>query len=51
MSEQKPEPKGKADSTASAYVIGGVPFLIFFFIALFGLWVGGCDSMNVMVPF
>ena len=45
------EPKGTTDAASVGYVLGGIPFLIFFFIALFGLWVGGCDANNVLVHF
>jgi hypothetical protein len=30
------------------YVVGGIPFMITFFVVLFGL-VGSCDAQNVMI--
>jgi hypothetical protein len=50
MEEQnEDQPKGTSDTTSWAYVLGGVPFLILFFVVLFGVLVGGCDSMNILV--
>ena len=52
MSDPKDDQKsGKADGISTAYVLGGVPFLILFFLGLFGLLVGSCDSANILVPF
>jgi len=45
------QPKGKADAASSAYVIGGVPLLIAFFLVLFGVLTGPLDSVNVLLPF
>jgi hypothetical protein len=52
MEEPKDDqPKGTADARSYAYTIGGVPFLIVFFVVLFGVLTGGLDSVNVMLPF
>ncbi len=32
------------------YVLGGIPFMIVFFVVLFGL-TGACDQRNIMLPF
>ena len=41
--EQKPEEQGTYDTVAKLYVIGGIPFMILFFVGLF-LLVGSCDQ-------
>lgn len=41
--------KGKVDAVSVAYVIGGIPSMILFFVVLFAL-VGACDQMGVYVP-
>lgn len=45
MQEQddKPEEQGTYDATSLFYVIGGIPFMIVFFVGLFML-VGSCDG-------
>lgn len=40
----------EVDGTSLFYILGGVPFMIVFFVALFVL-VGIADSGNVMIPF
>ena len=43
------EPRGKVDTASVLYVVGGIPFMIVFFVGLF-LLVGACDQMNIPVP-
>ena len=45
MEEQEPRPEeqGTYDGQSMLYVLGGVPFMIVFFVALF-LLVGSCDN-------
>lgn len=43
------EPGGVVDAQTVAYVLGGVPFMILFFVGLF-LLVGSCDGSNIMIP-
>ena len=47
--DQEDEPGGVLDLTSVLYVVGGVPFMILFFVLVFGL-VGACDAQNVMFP-
>ena len=51
MSDENDDQLGRADGASWAYVLGGVPATILFFILLFGVWVGGCDKANIMVHF
>ena len=46
--EKKPEEQGTVDLVSVLYVLGGIPFMIFFFVALF-LLVGTCDGMGIMI--
>ena len=50
MSEQnhggEDEPRGTYDLASKLYVVGGIPFMIVFFVALF-LLVGTCDGAGV----
>lgn len=43
------EPRGRVDATSVLYVVGGIPFMIVFFVGLF-LLVGACDQMNIQIP-
>ena len=43
------EPRGVVDTAAVLYVVGGIPFMIVFFVGLF-LLVGACDQMNIPIP-
>ncbi len=43
------EPRGRVDTASVLYVVGGIPFMIVFFVGLF-LLVGACDQMNVPIP-
>jgi hypothetical protein len=43
------EPRGRVDAASILYVVGGIPFMIVFFVGLF-LLVGACDQMNVPIP-
>lgn len=47
------EPEAKARGTVDAlsvfYVLGGIPAMILFFVALF-LLVGTCDKAGIMIP-
>ena len=40
------EPRGTYDLASKLYVIGGIPFMIVFFVGLF-LLVGTCDGAGV----
>ena len=44
------EPGGVVDAASVFYVVGGVPFMIVFFVGLFSL-VGACDASNILLPF
>ncbi|MEM9175023.1 MAG: hypothetical protein AAGC67_07290 [Myxococcota bacterium] len=37
------------DLASWAYVLGGIPCMILFFVILFGL-TGACDVQNAMIP-
>ena len=43
------EPRGRVDTASVLYVVGGIPFMIAFFLGLF-LLVGACDQMNIQIP-
>jgi hypothetical protein len=43
------EPRGRVDTASVLYVVGGIPFMIVFFVGLF-LLVGACDQMNIPIP-
>ena len=43
------EPRGVVDTASVLYVVGGIPFMIVFFVGLF-LLVGACDQMNIPIP-
>ncbi len=43
------EPRGRVDLASVLYVVGGIPFMIVFFVGLF-LLVGACDQMNIPIP-
>ena len=47
--EQSDEPRGVVDTASVLYVVGGIPFMIAFFVGLF-LLVGACDQMNIPIP-
>jgi hypothetical protein len=47
--EQGDEPRGTVDTASVLYVVGGIPFMIVFFVGLF-LLVGACDQMNIPIP-
>ena len=46
--EPRPEEQGTYDLQSMLYVLGGVPFMIIFFVALF-LLVGSCDQSAVYI--
>ena len=50
MEEQEPRPEeqGTYDGVSMFYVLGGVPFMILFFVALFTL-VSSCDSASIYI--
>ncbi len=41
--DDKPEDQGTFDTVSVLYVLGGIPFMIVFFVAMF-LLVGSCDG-------
>jgi hypothetical protein len=43
------ENERNGDLASILYVIGGIPFLIAFFLVLF-LMTGSCDQVNVLIP-
>jgi len=43
------EQQGTVDLASVLYVLGGIPFMIVFFVALF-LMVGTCDNAGVYIP-
>jgi hypothetical protein len=47
--ESKPEEQGTVDVASVLYVVGGIPFMIVFFIGMF-LLVGSCDGASVYIP-
>ena len=50
MEEQEPRPEeqGTYDAASIIYVLGGVPAMILFFVALF-VMVGSCDSNAIYI--
>lgn len=46
--DDKPEDQGTFDAVSVLYVLGGVPFMIVFFVALF-LLVGSCDGTSTYI--
>ncbi len=42
-----PTPNG--DAASWAYVLGGLPMMVVFFVVMFGL-VGSCDRIDVLLP-
>ena len=46
---QNDEEQGTVDLASVLYVLGGIPFMIVFFVALFAL-VGSCDGAGTMIP-
>ena len=50
MEEQpnKPEEQGTFDAVSVLYVVGGIPFMIAFFLGLF-LLVGSCDGASTYI--
>ena len=44
------EPQGVVDLASYLYVLGGIPFMIVFFVGLFSL-VGSCDASNTLLNF
>jgi hypothetical protein len=57
MSDERQDDKGvnedgpgvNGDLASWLYVLGGIPSMIIFFVALF-LLVGSCDNVNTMIP-
>jgi hypothetical protein len=49
VKDSKEERPGVVDLASVLYVVGGIPVMIAFFVALF-LLVGACDQMNIMIP-
>jgi len=47
--DDKPEEQGTYDTTSMLYVVGGIPFMIVFFVGLF-LLVGSCDGAATYIP-
>jgi len=47
--EGRDQEQGTVDLASVIYVVGGIPFMIVFFVALF-LLVGACDGNGVMIP-
>jgi hypothetical protein len=47
--ENRPEEQGTVDTASVLYVLGGIPFMIVFFVGLF-LLVGSCDSASTYIP-
>ena len=47
--DQGDEPRGTVDTASVLYVLGGIPFMVVFFVGLF-LLVGACDQMNIPIP-
>jgi len=43
-----PREQGTADAASVLYVLGGIPFMVVFFVGLF-LLVGSCDSASVYI--
>ena len=47
--EEKDPNERNIDMQSVLYVLGGIPFLIVFFLVLF-LLTGACDQQNIMIP-
>lgn len=46
--EHDPKKQGTVDLASVLYVVGGIPFMIVFFVALF-LLVGSCDGAGISI--
>ena len=46
--DDKPEEQGTFDVVSVLYVVGGIPLMILFFVAVF-LLVGSCDSASTYI--
>ena len=46
--DHKPEEQGTFDAVSVLYVLGGVPLMILFFVAMF-LLVGSCDEASTYI--
>jgi len=46
--DDKPEDQGTYDAVSVLYVVGGIPLMIVFFVALF-LLVGSCDGASTYI--
>ena len=47
--DDRDERRGTVDLVSVLYVVGGIPFLIAFFLTLF-LLTGACDEANILFP-
>jgi hypothetical protein len=49
QNNEEQEEQGTVDLVSVLYVVGGIPFMIFFFVALFTI-VGSCDQAGISFP-